>query len=153
MTFAKYISLLRYVLWILYFFLNTLFQLWINVLSFCFICSVSWQFGGGARGSRAAEGDDRALCPVGRCQRGHGRPKKPTWWQVQPHPGLRPLVFFFHSNAFFYFLKINTPTTLFLLIDLSPSSLTSHALTPSRPRTPVSSPSTLKPFVLILFFY
>ena len=60
--------------------------------------------------------------------------------------------FCFSFECFFFFLfffKINTPTTLFfLLINLSPSS---HALTLSRPWTPVSSPSTLKPFVLILF--
>lgn len=60
---------------------------------------------------------------------------------------------FFSFERFFYFLKINTPTTLFLLINLVtfPPSPTSHALTLSRPRTPASSPSTLKPFVLILF--
>lgn len=59
--------------------------------------------------------------------------------------------------SFFYFLKITqTPTTpLFLLINPSHSAilhlLHTHSHTLSHPRTPVSSPSTLKPFVWILF--
>lgn len=78
-----------------------------QTFSFCCISRVSWRCG--AAGPRAAaEGGATALRPVGRCQCCRRWPKKPTWWQVQPHPGLRPL-FFFHSNALFYFLKINTP--------------------------------------------
>lgn len=126
----------------------------INVLCCC-VCRVSWQRRGWAGGARAAaEGDNRALCPVGRCQRCHRWPKKPTGWQVQPHPGLRPLFFlffFFFIRTLFYFLKINTPHHSLpphWLVTFFP---TSPALTLSRPWTPVSSPSTLKPFVFSFF--
>ncbi len=121
---------------------------------FCCTCRVSWwcrATGGAAAGAEG--GEATALRPVGRCQLRLRRPKKPTWWQVQPHSGLRPLVCFFSFERFFYFLKINTPTTLppHQPVTFFPPSSSSHALVLSCPRTPVSSPSTLKPFVLILF--
>lgn len=120
-----------------------------QTFSFCCISRVSWRCG--AAGPRAAaEGGATALRPVGRCQCCRRWPKKPTWWQVQPHPGLRPLFFFSFERSFLFF-KDKYPQPLFLLIELSTPSPSSHALILSRPWTPVSSPSTLKPFVLILF--
>lgn len=126
-------------------------MLWINVcvFSFCCVCRLSWWCG--ARGASAAERDATALWTVGRCQRRHRQPKKPTWWQVQPRPGLRPLFFI---RTLFYFLKIKTPHHSLPphhSVTFCQPSPTSHALPLSHPWTPVSSPSTLKPFVWILF--
>lgn len=118
---------------------------------------MSWRCGATSAGAAAtaAEGDATALWPIGRCQPRHRRPKKPTWWQVQPHPGLRPLlclffvfVFFFHLNAFFLFFKDKYPHHSLpphQPCHLLPSFTCTHAV------TSMSSPSTLKPFVLILF--
>lgn len=94
---------------------------------------VPGQRGGGARGARAAEGLATALRPVGRCQRCRGRPEKPTRWQVQPHPGLRPPVFFFFClcfslERFFYFLKDKYPYHSLPPHRLVTFVLTSHAL-------------------------
>lgn len=77
------------------------------LLSLCCLCRLSWWCGAG--GARAAEGDATALWTVGSCQLCLGQPKKPTRWQVQPHPGLRSL-FFIGTLFFFLFFKDNSPT-------------------------------------------
>lgn len=134
------------------------------VVSYCCrICREPWICGGGAGGARA-EGDITGPWPVGRCQRCRRRPEKPSWWQIQPHPGLRQLLFLCFLFLYIYFFSFNHSCFKFFEDKNTPH----HCLPPHQHVTVSSCPPpsravtsmdshvlSLHPqtFCLILFFY